>query len=78
MSGILDQMLQAQQFTPSTAEEYLALQLARRLNDEFAIKRYLHYVERNTTEQLLSVFRKAKQQPDPARSFHSSLMSSEP
>ncbi len=78
MSGILDQMLQLQQFTPATVEEYIALQLAKGLRDELAVKRYVHYVARCPTEHLLNLFQKAKQGPNSARVFHLSLVNPEP
>jgi hypothetical protein len=73
MSGILDQIRQSSQFSPTTVEEFLALQLSKRLSDEAAIVRYLHYVAHYSVEHLLDLFQRAKQEPDPARAFHSSL-----
>jgi len=73
MSGILDQMLRSKQFIPATAEEYIALQLAKGLRDEPSVKRYVHYLAQHKTEHLLQVFHKARQEPDPALAFHSSL-----
>jgi hypothetical protein len=75
MSGILDQIRQSAQFSPTTVEEYLALQLSKRLGDEAAVVRYLHYIGRYTVEHLLTLFQQVKEQPDPARAFHSSLTS---
>jgi hypothetical protein len=75
MSGILDQINQSTQFSPTTVEEYLALQLSKRLGDETAIVRYLHYLGRYTMEHLITLFHQVKQKPDPARAFHSSLTS---
>jgi hypothetical protein len=71
--SILDRMLQTQQFTPSTVEEYVGLQLARRLGDESALAIYMHYVERHSMIHLLNAFHKAKQTSDPAHFFHSAL-----
>ena len=71
--SILDRMLQTQQFTPSTVEEYLGLQLARGLGDESTLAIYMHYVERHPMIQLLNTFHKAKRASDPARTFHSAL-----
>ena len=76
--NILNRMLQPQQFTPSTVEQFIALQLARRLDDEAAIKLYLHYVAHHPINHLLDCFHKAKRNTDAARVFHSSLMSSDP
>jgi len=78
MSGILDRMLQSQQFIPATTEEYLALQLAKRLGDEFAIKRYVHYVAHYAAAHLVRLCHAAKREEDPARAFHSSLAKPEP
>jgi hypothetical protein len=75
--SILDRMLQQQQFTPSTVEEYLALQLARGLDDESALATYLHYVERHSMVHLLNAFHKAKRTSDPARFFRSTLIPSD-
>lgn len=77
MSGILDQIRQTTQFSPTTVEEYLALQLSKHLGDEAAVVRYLQYIAHYTVEHLLVLFQKAKQEPDPARAFHSSLNSPE-
>jgi hypothetical protein len=77
MSGILDQIRQSSQFSPTTVEEYLALQLSRRLSDEAAVVRYLQYIAHYTIDHLLELFQRVKQEPDPARAFHSSLTSPE-
>lgn len=73
MSNLLDQVLQAQEFTPSTIEEYLALQLAKRLDDETKIRSYIQYVGRFSAQHLVRLFHRAKQRSDPARAFHSFL-----
>ena len=73
MSGILDHIRQSTQFSPTTVEEYLALQLSKRLSDEVAISRYLHYLSRYTLEHLLRLYYRVKPEQDPARAFHSSL-----
>jgi hypothetical protein len=78
MSGILDRMLQPQRFIPTTADEYLALQLARRLGDELAIKRYMPYVAHHAADHLVRLCHAAKREEDPARAFHSSLTKREP
>ena len=78
MSGILDQMLGLKQFTPRSAEEYFALQLARRLSDEAAVKLYLHYVEHHSPNHLLHIFHQVKAHPDAAHRFHSSLVARNP
>lgn len=78
MSGILDPELPSQQFTPTTVEEYLALQLARRLGDETAINRYIRYSEHHPAVHLAQLFHRAKGKPNPADAFHSSLTPSDP
>jgi hypothetical protein len=78
MNGILDQIRQSTQFSPATVEEYLALQLAKRLSDEAAVVRYLHYIGHYTVEHLIGLFHEVDQEHDPARTFHSSLTSPEP
>ena len=75
MSGILDQMRQSSQFSPTTVEEFLALQLSKRLGDEAAVVRYLHYIGQHTMEHLLGLLQRVSKEPDPARAFHSSLTS---
>jgi hypothetical protein len=78
MSGILDQMLQPEQFIPSSVDEYFALQLARRLDDDAAVRLYLHYVEHHPSNHLLNIYSKAKSHPEPAKAFHSALRPTEP
>jgi len=78
MSDILDQMIHSGQFVPATVDEYIALQLAKGLNDEKEVRRHVHYVEHHAPEHLIRLFHKAKETPDPALTFHSSLMPSEP
>lgn len=76
MSGILDQILQAQPVPLASVEHYIALQLAKRLGDEISIARYLHYGSQFTVDHLLRVFQAVRQEADPVRAFHSSLTSS--
>jgi hypothetical protein len=78
MSNILDQMVQSEQFVPATVDEYFALQLAKGLGDEKAVRVHVHYVEHQPPEHLIRLFLSAKEKPDPARAFHSSLTPSEP
>jgi hypothetical protein len=78
MSGILDQMLQPEPFIPSSVNEYFALQLARRLDDDAAVRLYLHYVEHHPTNHLLNIYSKAKLHTKPAQAFHSALRPTEP
>ncbi len=78
MSGILDQMTHSEQFVPGTVDEYIALQLAKGLRDEGAIRLHLHYVEHHQPEHLIRLFHSAKEKTDPAHAFHSSLAPSEP
>ena len=78
MSGILDAELPSQQFAPTTVEEYLALQLAKRLEDVTAIGRYVRYAEHHPAVHLAQLFHRAKGKPNPADAFHSSLSPSDP
>jgi len=78
MSGILEKMIQSEQFVPATVDEYIALQLAKGLSDEKAVRVHIHYVEHHPPEHLIRLFLSAKVRPDPARAFHSSLTPSEP
>lgn len=73
MKGILDQILHEQQFTPSTVEEYIALQVARRLDDAPSVRRHIHYIAHFTTEHLVRLYHSVKHLRDPARAFHRSL-----
>jgi len=78
MSNILDAELPSLQFTPTTVEEYLALQLAKRLGDETAIERFIRYAERHPAGHLAHLFHRVKRKPNPAEAFHSSLTPSDP
>ena len=78
MSGILDQMLQPEQFIPSSVDEYFALQLARRLDDDTAVRLYLHYVEHHPSNHLLNIYSNVKAHPEPAKAFHSALRPNAP
>ena len=73
MSGILDQILKEEQFAPTSTQEYFALQLARRLSDDAAVKLYVRYVEHHSPNHLLHIFHRVKSYPDAALRFHSSL-----
>ena len=73
--SILDQIRHVEQFSPSTVEQYLALQLSKRMGDEASVLRYLHYLERYTVDSLIQLYHQVKDGPDPARTFHSSLTS---
>jgi hypothetical protein len=78
MSGILDQMLQPEQFIPSSVDEYLALQLARRLDDDAAVRLYLGYVEHHPSNHLLNIYNKVKMHPESSQAFHSALKPTAP
>jgi hypothetical protein len=73
MSRITNQTLPSQQFTPTTVEEYLALQLAKRLSDEQGVRRYIRYTEHYPAKHLLHLVHQASQESDPANAFHSFL-----
>ena len=77
MSNLFDP-LESQPFAPTNADEYLALQLAKRLGDEPRILSYLRYVERYPAPQLAKLFHQAKRESDSANVFHSSLTQSQP
>jgi len=64
--------------TPSTTEEYLALQLAKRLGDEARLASYLAYAEHHPAIHLAKLFHHAKGEPDSANVFHSSLTQPSP
>ncbi len=78
MSDILDAVRQSLQFTPATVEEYIALQLAKGLDDEPAVRRYVNYLAHYKADYLLHLFHQSKQKPNPAQSFHSFLTIPEP
>ena len=44
-------------FTPGKPEEYLALQMARKLSDQQAVRAYLTLFDRHDAQLLLRVFR---------------------
>lgn len=73
MNGILDQIRFPGQFSPTSVEQYIALQLSKRLSDESAVMRYVHYIGRHTVEYVLHLFQEVSKEPDPARAFHSFL-----
>lgn len=75
MSNSLSQVMTPEQFSPTSVEEYLALQLAKRLRDEAAIERYIRYAEHHPAVHLVHLFHRVKGQSDPADAFHSSLAS---
>ncbi len=66
------------QFIPVTVKEYIALQFAKGLSDEVAVRRYVYYLTHYKADYLLHLFHRSKQELDPAHSFHSSLNTSEP
>ena len=78
MNSILDQLIESKQFVPTTTEEFLALQLAKRLDDEDAIGKYLQYVAHHPAPHLLQQFHRAKRSANPALSFHLYLKQSKP
>jgi len=45
-------------FVPSKPSEYLALQIARKLNDQFAFRHYLALSERYAEEQILKAYQR--------------------
>jgi hypothetical protein len=82
MTGILDRLArisppaEQNQFSPKSPEEYLALQLARRLNEPAAAQHYAALLGHHTARQLLTAYRRGRtrgSQSDPARSFHDEL-----
>ena len=72
-----DQIPPPPQFTPASVEEYLALQLAKRLGDEPGVKRYIRYAEHYPARHLLHLLHQAKQESDPVNAFHLSLTPSD-
>lgn len=48
-------------FMPTKPNEYLALQLAKRLSDQTSIRFYLTLFERHSEELVLRAFRKCKE-----------------
>jgi len=45
-------------FTPSKPREYLALQIARKLNDASAVRHYAVLFEHHPEERLIAIFRR--------------------
>ncbi len=59
MSNILDRVANSLgRFSPSKPTEYLALQIARRLNDLAAVRHYVVLFERYPEELLLDVYQR--------------------
>lgn len=67
-------------FVPANADEYFALQLAKRLGDEDNVHRFVGYARRYSHEQLLELYWNALRDSgkDAAAHFHSSFTKSEP
>lgn len=81
MTGILDRVARSSapalktQFRPATAEHFVALRLAQRLNDAAAAHHYAELSDRYLEGQLLTAYRrtKASGSHDLARTFHVEL-----
>jgi hypothetical protein len=59
MTNILNTVAkQAGKFVPSNPAQYLALQIARQLSDETALRHYLILFEHHPEDLLLQVFRR--------------------
>jgi hypothetical protein len=59
MTNILNTLTeQAGNFVPTNPTQYLALQMARRLSDESALRHYLVLFEHHPEDLLLQVFRR--------------------
>jgi ABC-type sulfate transport system substrate-binding protein len=75
MTNILNTLAkQAANFVPSNPAQYLALQLAKRLSDESALRHYLVLFEHHPEDLLLRVYDKCASQeklsgPDFMRTF---------
>ena len=81
MSNILDRVARARgpviktQFKPATAEHFVALRLAQRLNETAAAEHYAELSDRYSEDKLLIAYRRAKASGsrDLARTFHVEL-----
>jgi hypothetical protein len=63
MTNILNALAkQAGKFVPSNPTQYLALQIAKRLSDENAVKHYLVLFEHHPEDLLLRVYHKCASQ----------------
>ena len=59
MSGILSRVADSLgRFTPSKPREYLALQIARKLNDASAVRHYAVLFEHHPQERLVTIYRR--------------------
>ena len=59
MSSILSRVADSLgRFTPSKPREYLALQIARRLNDASAVRHYAVLFEHHPEERLITIYRR--------------------
>ena len=60
MTNILDQVARnKREFRPESAQEFFALQLARKLNDAVSVRSYVELADRFSEDFLLSVYRVA-------------------
>jgi hypothetical protein len=77
MSHILDRFATSSHFSPQTAREFFALQLARKLGDEPTARHYAMLTDVHGEERLLAVFRRAlrdcAEQREIAARFHVEL-----
>jgi hypothetical protein len=75
MTNILNALQhQSAEFTPNNPTQYLALQIARRLSDESALRQYLVLFEHHPEDLLVRVYHRCSAQekltgPDFMRSF---------
>jgi hypothetical protein len=74
--SILDQIAKSEPFRPSTVHEYMALQLAKRLNDVDALDWYLRQVAHVERERLFDTLQKCNSiaVPQRAEQFRSLLI----
>ena len=65
MNGILDSMLQKpQEFVLESVPAYIALQLARQLNDIKHLRKYLVIVEHNSLSTIIEALTRARANDD--------------
>ena len=58
---ILEQVAARHRFTPTNPSEYLALQIARKLNDVASLRHYLVLFENSSEDFLLDVYRRCRE-----------------
>lgn len=62
-AGILERVGAFEPFRPTTVDEYFALQLAKKLNDNARVRQYCSVLSRVPFQQVLTVYRDIERAP---------------